>query len=196
MATSPIKPKANITERQEQWFAAVKAGLEKETGKSFAEWVKIAKKCPETKPRARTKWMKDTHGIGINRASVIFSAAFEGSLGWDNPDALKDALWKDDAQRLIVDTLEKAIAKFDGVTIGQRKTFTAFSRKVQFAAIRPHQGEVRLGVAVDAGLDRRFEAPLKNEGWSDRLKASTVLAKPGDIDARLMSFLKQAWEAA
>ena len=109
---------------------------------------------------------------------------------------MKDALWKDPDHRKIYDRLEKAIVKLDGASIGARKTFTAFSRKVQFAAARPYKGQVRLGIAVLPETDERFDAPLKSEGWSDRLKASVMLTSVKDIDAKLVSALKQAWEAA
>ena len=53
--TVETKPKApsGLTPRQEKWFASVRASLERDTGKSLAEWVAIARKCPETKSRAR-----------------------------------------------------------------------------------------------------------------------------------------------
>ena len=47
---------AHLTERQRKWFESVRSGLERDTGKSLDEWVKIARTCPETKHRARLKW--------------------------------------------------------------------------------------------------------------------------------------------
>ena len=34
---------ANLTERQQKWFASVRAGLERDTGRSLTEWVEIAR---------------------------------------------------------------------------------------------------------------------------------------------------------
>ncbi len=67
---------ANLTAQQQKWFASVREGLERDTGKTLEQWVKIARTCPETKPGARQKWLKEKHGIGINRAATIFDAAF------------------------------------------------------------------------------------------------------------------------
>ena len=196
MSTPSVLSSKNLTDQQKRWFASVREGLEKETGKSFADWVKIAKTCPEEKHRARTKWFKDHYGIGLNRASVILAEAFPASLGWDRPEELKDALWKDENHRKIVDKLEQAICTFDNVVVGSRKTFTAYSRKVQFAAARPYKGQVRLGLAVDPALDDTLAPPLKSEGWSDRLTAVTMLTKKGDVSPALIKFLKKAWEMA
>ena len=43
----------HLTERQKKWFASVREGLARDTGKSLEEWVAIAQACPETAPRAR-----------------------------------------------------------------------------------------------------------------------------------------------
>ena len=77
----------HLTERQKRWMASLRAGLERDTGKTLDEWVAIARTCPETKMRKREKWLKDNYGLGVNRASVIFTQAFGSDYGWDNPDA-------------------------------------------------------------------------------------------------------------
>lgn len=194
---APSKTDSSLTERQKKWFASVREGLERDTGKSFDEWVKIAKKCPETKQRAREKWLKENYGLGVNRAATILDAAFpETGLGWDDPDALVAALWTDPALKAAYERIEAAAMALDGVTRGARKGYTAFSRKVQFAAARPCKGAVRLGLAVPPSADKRLEAARPKEGWSERLKSATTLTKPGDVDAGLKKLLKQAWEAS
>ena len=50
--------KTVLTERQQKWLASVEASLERDTGKTLAEWVKLAKKCPEATPGKRTQWMR------------------------------------------------------------------------------------------------------------------------------------------
>lgn len=187
---------ANLTEQQKKWFASVRAGLARDTGKSLEEWAKIARKCPETKPGARSKWLRETYGIGANRGAAILDAAFGGdNMGWDNPDALIAALWKDPAQLKIHDALVAAVKKFDGAIVGEKKSFTGFSRKYQFAAARPTRDGVRLGIAVDPRTSKRLSPPKKNEGWSDRNKAVAVLTSTKDIDTELKTLLKAAFDA-
>ena len=49
----PLVDTSGLTERQKKWFASVEASLERDTGKTLAQWVKIAKTCPETTPGKR-----------------------------------------------------------------------------------------------------------------------------------------------
>lgn len=188
---------AGLTAQQQKWFASVREGLQRDTGKSLEQWAAIARKCPETKHRARVQWLKEHHGLGVNRASTVIDAAFGGErMGWDDPEKLVAALWKDPAQLKIHDALVAAISKFDGVTIGERKGFTGFSRRAQFAAARPTKDGVRLGLAIDPKASKRLTAPKKNEGWSDRNKAVLVLTSAKDIDADLKTLLKAAFDAS
>lgn len=194
MATKTAEPPEHLTERQKKWFASLQASLERDTGKTLAEWVTIARSCPETKPGARVNWLRENHGLGVNRCAHILSEAFPAEMGWDEPQKLREALWTDPASTAILEAIGAAVAGFDGLVNGQRKGFTAWSNKVQFAATRPLKGgKVRLGLALTPDASPRLSEP-KNEGWSERLKAVLVLETPADVDADLKALLKQAWE--
>jgi hypothetical protein len=183
-----------LTPRQEKWFASVKASLERDTGKTLDEWVAIARACPETKPRARSDWLREHHGLGVNRAAQILSAAFPSGEGWDQADKLRAVLWTDPASTAIFEAVEKAATALPGVVTGQRKAFTAFSREFQFASVKPMKGgKALLGLAVTPDADPRLEAP-KNEGWSERLKSKLLLDSPAQVDASVAALLRQAWE--
>jgi hypothetical protein len=184
-----------LTARQQKWFASVQASLEQDTGMTVAQWVAIARTCPETRPKARADWLREHHGLGVNRAAHVLSVAFPSEMRWDEPDKLREALWTDPASAAILEALEATIAEtLTEVVSGQRKGFTAFSRKVQFAAMRPLKGgEAVLGLAVTPDADPRLVEP-KNEGWSERLKAKVLLASPAEVDGGIRALLKQAWE--
>ncbi|WP_309643155.1 DUF4287 domain-containing protein [Phenylobacterium sp.] len=183
-----------LTERQQKWFASVQASLERDTGKTIDEWVAIARTCPETRPKARADWLRAHHGLGINRASHVLSIAFPSEDRWDEPGALRAKLWTDPAATAIFEAVEAMIhAQLSEVVDGQRKGFSAFSRKVQFVAMRPLKGgQVALGLAVEPDLDPRLAAP-KNKGWSERLRAKVVLGSIAEADGRLAELLRQAW---
>jgi hypothetical protein len=186
----------HLTEQQQKWFASVREGLEQATGKSLAEWVAIAKTCPETKPRARLKWFKETHGLMQNRASYVLGEAFPSAGGWDEPDTLREVLWGDPASRAILEAVEELVMALPDVIAGQRKGYSAWSRKYQFAALRPVKGgKARLGLLVPIDADPALE-PAKNEGWSERLTTALVLSAPGEADARIARLLKASWEAS
>ncbi len=183
-----------LTERQQKWFASVQASLERDTGKILDEWVAIAKTCPHEKHRARQDWLRENHGLGVNRASHVLSVAFPPEIGWEDPDQLRARLWTDPASTAILEAVEAAVGKLPDLVSGQRKGFSAWSRKVQFAAIRPIKGgTAALGLALTPDASPHLLDP-KNEGWSERLKAKLPLASPADVDAGVEALLKAAWE--
>jgi hypothetical protein len=186
----------NLTERQQKWFATVRAGLERDTGKTMDEWVAIARSCPETGHRARLKWLKENHGLLMNRASLVLSEAFDPDKGWGDPEKLVDELWADPASRAIFEAVDAATATLPGTTRTARKSYTAWSRKVQYAALRPIKGgKAMFGLAVGPAGKRPLETP-KNESWSERLTARTLLTSPADVDGDIHALMRAAWERA
>jgi len=185
----------HLTERQKKWFASVREGLERDTGKSLDAWVAIARTCPETKPRAQLTWLKDHHGLGQNRASYVLSVAFPSERPtWDNPNEARTALWTDPASRALLEAVEAVVTGFDGLVVGQRKTYSAWSREFQFAAAKPIKGGMAvLGLAVPPDASPRLLEP-KNEAWSERLKAKLPLGSPADVDDEVRALLKTAFE--
>ncbi len=181
------------TAQQNKWFESVQAGLEKETEKSLDAWIEIAKTCPEIKHKARLDWFKTKHGLGINRASLILSATFKTGLGWDNPNALLDNLWKTPETRAIYDHVELAVKGLgDDVVVTPRKNFSAFSRRVQFAALRPTRSGVRLGLALPLANAPDLTEPLSSDSWSDRLTAVQLLINLDDVDDAVLGYLSKA----
>jgi hypothetical protein len=195
MGSNATDGQGHLTERQKKWFASVREGLARDTGRSLEDWVAIARTCPETKPRAQLAWLKENHGLGQNRASYVLSEAFPSErMTWDKPDEARAALWTDPAALAILEAVEAAVADFDGLVTGQRKGFTAWSREFQFAAAKPVKGGTAvLGLAVTPDASPRLLEP-KNEGWSERLKAKVALATPADLDDELKALLKAAFE--
>jgi hypothetical protein len=187
-------PEPNLTERQSRYFASMQASLERDTGKSLAEWVAIARTSPETRPRARLQWLKDNYGLLQNHGSHVLSEAFPPEISWRDPDKLIAMLWTDPAATTIYHALDAAARQPNEVIQTARKGYTAWSRQFQFAAARPIRGgKVMLGLALAPDASPRLEA-ARNEGWSERLKSRTLLGAPADVDAEIESLLKAAWE--
>ena len=186
----------HLTLRQRKWFQSVQASLERDTGKTLDEWVAIARTCPETTSGKQSGWLRDHHGLGVNRAAHVLSVAFPSAARWDDADALRAALWSDPKATAILQAVEAAVAGLPDLVTGQRKGFTAWSRDFQFAAIKPVKGGTAvLGLAVGPDASPRLSAP-RNEGWSERLKAKVVITSPAQVDAEIISLLKAAWEAS
>ena len=178
---------AVLTERQQKWFATVQANFARATGKPLAEWVEIMRACPETAPRAQAAWLKANHGIGVNHAAQILDACRPSDgPGWDEPEALRAALWKDVGALAILEAIERAAGGVDGVISGQRKGYTSFSRAVQFAATRPLKGgRALLGLKLDAAASPRLTPAPRKESWSERLIAVIELDGPDQVDGEI-----------
>jgi hypothetical protein len=183
----------SLSEPQRRWFATVRTNLETETGRTLQAWAELARACPEMRHRARLAWMKANYGLGQNRASLILAEAFpsEASGGADGADPL----WKDAHAGTIFGAIRTAATGLDGVVVGVRKGYTAFSRRWQFAAARPAGTGVRLGLAVPQSTDARLQ-PRGRESWSERLTATLELAAASDLDCRVVQLLHQAAEGA
>jgi hypothetical protein len=189
-------PEPNLTERQQKWFATVQANLAKNTGKTIDEWVAIVRQCPETGQRGQLKWLKDNYGLLQNHGMQVLHEVSDASSAWRQPEKLIAALWIDPASKAIFEAVDAAARAPNEVLQTARKGYTAWSRKVQFAAARPVKGgKLMLGLAVTPDANARFEAP-KNESWSERLKARTLLASPAEVDAEIAVLLKAAWDGA
>jgi hypothetical protein len=186
----------NLTERQQKWFKSVRDSLERDTGNTLEEWVAIAKSCPETGQQAQLKWFKENHGLLQNRAMHVLNEASGAHRGWEDADALIAALWRDADSRAILEAIGEAASALPGVIRTARKGYTAWSRRVQFAALRPVKGgKAMLGLAVLPDADPRLSAP-RSESWSERLKARMPLASPADVDDGVRALLKAAWQGA
>jgi hypothetical protein len=181
--------------RSQKWMQAVAASLERDTGKTLEQWIKIAKACPETAPRKRAAWLRAKYGLGVNRAAQIFSAAFPSGPTWDQPDALLDQLWKDANGRAIYDAVAKLVRKeFPDAIIGPRKTFVSFSGKIQFAAIIPATGgKAEMGFPLPLSASNRL-VTMKKRPWAEKHTGLLALSSPKEVDAEVKRLLRLSWE--
>lgn len=188
---------STLTERQQKWFASVEASLERDTGKPLAEWVKIAKKCPETTPGKRTAWLREKYGLGVNRIAHILYAAFPPDASWDDPEFLLNQLWKEPEGRKIYEAVAKLVRKeFPDAIVGPRKTFVSFARKIQFAGILPGAkgtGSAEFGLPLPLSESKRL-SPMKRRPWAEKHTAILLLSSPKEVDAEVKRLLKLAWE--
>ena len=183
-----------LTEQQRRWRESVRASLETATGRSLEEWKRLLAASPETAPRARQRWAKETHGLGQNYYMMVAGelAADAGAVAPD-AQALGAALWRDPGAAEIFRAVEAVVAELPDVVLGQRKAFSSFSRRHAFAAARPVRGAVSLGLALDPAHDPRLRPP-RREGWSERLTAVLDLAAREEVDQGVAHLLRSAWE--
>jgi hypothetical protein len=185
---------SHLSPRQAKWFQSVRAGLESATGLTIDQWADIARTCPEQGHRKRLAWMKTHHGLGQNHASIVFNVAFPPASGWSEPEDLAARLWSDPESALVFAAIKKMVTAMPDVIVGQRKSYTAFSRQFQFAAARPRKaGGLVLGIAVEPQTQKN-PAKRGRESWSERLKSSVEIVSSDQIDQALRDLLHQAWD--
>jgi hypothetical protein len=184
-----------MPESANKWSDGVKANLQAATGKSLAEWVRIAKACPHEAVNDRLKWLREKHGLKMARAGTVLEAAFGTSLfGEDDPAALVDALFGKSFgdQRAIYDAVAEFAVKLGDVTISPRKSYVPFYRKTQFAALRPSKTGLQVGLAFKALPKSDRLEPVKNLGGGERITHAVVLSNVRAFDAAAKALLRQA----
>lgn len=183
-------------DRLQKYFASLEANIEKATGKSVAQWVKIAKTCPETKPRARLKWFKDKHGLGQSRAGLILWRAFgDGTMGEEDPNKLMDALFaKWPEQRALYEKVAAFATKLGAGTLSPRKSYVALYRLKQYGAIKPMKQGLTVGLAMAKYPKTTRLIEVNNFGGGERNKKAFVLTSVKEFDADAKAWLKAAYD--
>ncbi|HTM83128.1 DUF5655 domain-containing protein [Asticcacaulis sp.] len=183
----------NLTPKQEAYFTALTASLERDTGKTLAAWIEIVRvECPESTRHTRAAWLKTHHGLSQTRIQQILNEFLPPGAGWTNPDVLRAALWKTPAFLALLTAFESLTTRLPDVVPTQRKGYSAFSRDYQFAALKPVKGGVRIGLAVPPQSDPRL-FPAYNERWSERLYSSLTVASPAAV-SDLYPLVERAYE--
>ncbi|NOT40028.1 MAG: DUF4287 domain-containing protein [Alphaproteobacteria bacterium] len=183
-------------DRLQKYFASLEANIATATGKTVAQWVKIAKTCPETKPRARLKWFKDKHGLGQSRAGLVLWRAFgTSSLGDDDPNTLMNALFvKFGEQRALYDKVAAFTTKLGPGTLSPRKSYVALYHLKQYGAIKPSKQGLTIGLAMQKYPKSARLIDVKNLGGGERNKKAVVLASAKEFDAEVKAWVKAAYD--
>lgn len=172
-----------LTERQPRWYATVRSNIAARTGRSLDAWVAIARRCPRDEPRERADWLRTEPGRGVNHAALGLSEASPSAGGRDDPGALRAALAADAGSRANLAAIGRVAAGVTAVVAGQRKSFTAFSRDLQFAAARPLKGgRARRGPRRSPDALPRLGAARRKDSGSQRLTATVELDRRADVD--------------
>ncbi len=174
------------------------ATIHDQTGKSWEEWVSIARKAGIDKHKALTNHMKTEHGLNHNQAQWLAWAVTDpGRLeSYDRPDDLVDALYsgKKEHLRPIHDRLMELGGGLGPVRPNVCRTYTSLAGRRQFAMINPRtQSQVDLELAMPAGAEAggRLEAyKSSNPNFTHRIRIGTV----DEIDDEVIAALRAAYE--
>ncbi|MEP7012348.1 MAG: DUF5655 domain-containing protein [Acidobacteriota bacterium] len=175
------------------------ANLEAKTGKSMAEWLEIGRSSGFSKHGEIVKFLKEKYGIGHGSANLIALRSLEAS----SPPPAASADPADDlfagakaGLRPIHDAVMKALRGFGSdLEEAPKKGYLSLRRKKQLGVIQPGAA-----TRVDLGLVLKEVEPagrLEAAGsWNGMMTHRVRLTAPAEVDAELIGWLRQAFDAA
>ena len=188
-----------MADKIDQAWQTMIQNLEEKTGKSLAEWVKIAKASKPAKHGELVKFLKSDHGLTHGYANLVAQRTLadsdEGKAAADDPVAAQYAGEKA-GLRLIYDALVTAVGKFGSdVEVSPKKTCVSLRRSKQFALIQP-----TTKTRVDVGINLKGVAPkgrLEASGSFNAMVSHRVRVENiKDVDKELIGWLKDAYDQA
>jgi hypothetical protein len=202
----PRKPAANLYSPHPsiQYSRNVLAAMEKKTGKSYEEWVSVAKKSGLKTEEERRDWLKEKHGFGTNTAWWIAEMSFGKGRDAVEEDAyLKlapgyvEEMYAAKANlRPIHDALiELGRALGADVKVCPCQTIVPFYRKFQFAQIKPTT-KTRIDLGLALGDTKATGRLIDTGGFAkkDRITHRIPIADLKEIDAEVKKWLKTAYD--
>lgn len=173
--------------------------LAERTGKPLREWTAMIRKSGLGKHSEIVKLLKSKHGVTHGYANLIAHKALKSDAGSATDDsALIEAQYEGPkaAMRPIYDAIIKAVNGFGpDVVVAPKKAYVSLRRGKQFAIIQPSTR-----TRVDVGINLKGVAPgkrLEASGSFNSMVTHRVrLAGAGEVDAQMIAWLKQAYDAS
>ncbi len=173
------------------------ANLEKNTGKSLAEWIKIVKASGKEKHGEMIKFLKTEHDFTHGFANLVVHKARQSDAGSADESDLIDGQYKGKEQfRPIYDDLIKKIKAFGGdVEIAPKKAYVSLRRKKQFGLIQPST-KSRLDIGINL-KDAKPTGKLEASGSFNSMVSHRVrVESASDVDKNVVQWLKKAYDDA
>lgn len=172
--------------------------LNKNTGKTLEEWIKVVKNSGIEKHKEIIDFLKSEHKLTYGFANFIaLKSRGTDSGSAENPESLVDHQYKDKESLLpIFKKLIEEIKKFGtDVEIAPKNAYVSLRRKKQFALIQPSTKD-----RVDLGLnikDKDFTDRLEKSGSFNAMCTHRVrLESVEQVDSAVIDWVKDAYNQA
>jgi Domain of unknown function (DUF5655)/Domain of unknown function (DUF4287) len=176
----------------------MEANIAEKTGRPFAEWVTLVQKSGLQKHGEIVKLLKTDHGFTHGYANLVAHQALQSAAAHQDGDDLVAAQYAGDKASLkpIYDKIMKAVQRFGAdLEVAPKKGYVSLRRKKQFALVQPST-KTRL----DLGINLKGTAPagrLEASGSFNAMVSHRVrLESPKNVDAEVIGWLKEAFDAA
>lgn len=183
-----------------QALATQLANIEKKTGKSLAQLSAAIKKCGKDKHGEIRAWVVETYGLGNGDANTLTHHALKSDGASRAADAGADQVLdeiyagKKSHLRPVHDKLMQKISKFGAFEIAPKKGYVSLRRKKQFAMLGPKTNErFELGLNLKDDIRDSRVKPVPPGGMCQYI---VPLASADEIDAKLVGYIKRAYDAA
>jgi hypothetical protein len=188
MAKSPEEMRQEMIEK-----------LHEKTGKTLAQWQDVIGSAGLTRHGEVMKLLKGEHGVSHGYANQIALVALKpGDTPAAGSNGLVDAQYAGAKEKLrpVYEALVTAVKGFGAdVELSPKKAYVSLRRSKQFGLIQPSTA-----TRIDVGL------VLKGVEAAGRLEAAgsfnamvthrVRLARPADVDAELIAWLRAAYQGA
>lgn len=175
------------------------ANLEKNTGRTLAQWIELVKAANLPKHGEVVAMLKTKHGLGHGYANLVAHSAKQADTPAPAPGADPAAEWfaGDKApMRPVYDAVIAAVRKFGGdIEYAPKKGYMSLRRAKQFACVH-----ASTKARVDVGIQLKGVAPagrLEAAGsWNAMVTHRVRLESAAQVDAELTGWLRRAYDAA
>jgi uncharacterized protein DUF5655/uncharacterized protein DUF4287 len=181
----------------EKAMATFDANIERQTGKSVAEWGKILRIEGLARHGQMVAWLKDAHGTSHSHANRIAKRALNPDPSSSDGDAVGHLFpGGKEALRPLYDMLAELVRSLgQDVSLAPKTANVSVRRGKQFALLQPSTR-----TRLDVGLILKGRAPterLESSGSFNSMFTHRVRVERRDqVDAELKGWLKAAYDDA
>ena len=175
--------------------AKMVANLESNTGRSFADWLTLARGSGQPKHGQLVAWLKSEQGLTHGYANLVAHKALASDAGSMAGDDLMAAMFEGPkaAMKPAYDRVAGVVGGLDGVEFAPKKGYVSFRRSKQFALAQPSTWD-----RLDLGLHLKGVEPagrLEAAGsWNTMVTHRVRIGSAEEVDAEVEGWIRQAWE--
>lgn len=173
------------------------ANLETSSGRSFGDWIALAKGSGQAKHGQLVAWLKGKQGLTHGYANLVAHKALASDAGSQGGDDLMAAMFAGPkaAMKPAYDKAASFVEGLGGVEFAPKKGYVSLRRSKQFGLLQPSTKD-----RLDIGLALKGVEPsgrLEAAGsWNAMVSHRVRIGSAEEIDAEVQGWLREAWERA
>lgn len=188
-----------MAKKPEEILEDMIGNLAEKTGKGLDGWIKVVQAASLEKHREIINFLKSEHGFTYGYANLVATKVREAASGSPRTEgALVDAQYADakSALRPIYDAIIQSVERFGkDVGVSPKKTYVSLRRSKQFGIVQAST-KTRVDVGINLKGVKATERLEPSGSFNSMVSHRVRLSEPQDVDAELLGWLKEAYEAA